>query len=263
MKEEYLFATKEDLIDAFTDIEDNIIYVAPDCLGDFKEGDVVWKASFNKIHRGTIKVATEEDLAKRKYRYTGEIWGDEDCLYRTKEELIELSNKFNKTDMKSEKTKGYVAYPPKYSENIYSEGMGLYSHKSSDLTLALDIIHNIPLQAYNFDRRLHIDLSLLSVIHNYKLIEQAVDIVMESFNIMNGYPKEITKTGVVVHTKRELLKSILANKKRIYLVYPRENASSVERVDFYKKMNVYINDYIVPLIKRKAIKKLRDLVKVL
>lgn len=89
VREDQIFSTKEELLEAVVDNGDNIIYVAPDCLGGFKEGDVVWKASFNVIHKGKIKVATEEDLAKRKHRYTGEIWGDEECLYRSLEELIE------------------------------------------------------------------------------------------------------------------------------------------------------------------------------
>lgn len=165
--------------------------------------------------------------------------------------------------MKNEKTKGYVVFPPKYSENIYSEGMGLYIHKSSDLTLLLDIMHNIPLQAYNFDRKSHIDLSLLSVVYNPKLIEQAVDIVMESFKIRNGYPEEITKTDIIVHSKKDLFNAVMSNKKEIYVVIPKSKPSAKEESDFYSKMADYFYGFIIPFVKRKSLSTFWKILKVL
>ena len=86
--EENIYKTKEELLNAVVNEDICTIYVERDCLGGFKEGEIVWKANFDSISKGKIKIATDWDLAKREYQYAGEIWGDEDCLYRTKEELL-------------------------------------------------------------------------------------------------------------------------------------------------------------------------------
>lgn len=103
------------------------------------------------------------------------------------------------------KNKDYITFPKKYDDFI-SLGFGKWTDlKPSELGLKWEIIHNLPLQAYNYEYKTSVPLSLCTILLNPKLIEQSVDIVMPTFNIRNGYPREINKTDIIVHSKKRLV----------------------------------------------------------
>lgn len=109
--------------------------------------------------------------------------------------------------------KDYISYTKEYNDFI-SLGFGKWTDlKPSELGLKWEIIHNLPLQAYNYEYKDSVPLSLCTILIKPKLIEQSVDIVMPSFNIRNGYPIEITKTDVIVHSKKDLFNAVMNTKK--------------------------------------------------
>lgn len=161
------------------------------------------------------------------------------------------------------KNKDYISYPKEYDDFI-SLGFGKWTDlKPSELGLKWEIIHNLPLQAYNYEYKTSVPLSLCTILLKPQLIEQSVDIVMPSFNIRNGYPEEITKSCTIVHTKRDLFNAVMSNKKEIYVVIPKSKTSVKEETDFYFNMMDYFNEFIIPFVKRKSLSTFRRILKVL
>ena len=72
-----------------------------------------------------------------------------------------------------------------------------------------------------------------------QLINQAIDIVFDSIKILNGYPKELQKEDVVIHTKQDLVKAVMENRKTIYAVLPKNKATSTDHLKFYMEMQDY------------------------
>ena len=130
----------------------------------------------------------------------------------------------------------YISFPKEYDDFI-SLGFGQWTDlKPSELGLKWEIIHNLPLQAYNYEYKSSVPLSLCTILLKPQLIEQSVDIVMPSFNIRNGYPREITKKDIIVHSKNDLFNAVMNNKKEIYVVIPKSKPTAKEETDFYHKM---------------------------
>ena len=161
------------------------------------------------------------------------------------------------------KDKDYISFPRAYNDFITLGFCKWTDLRPSELGLKWEIIHNLPLQAYNYEYETSVPLSLCTILLNYKLIEQSVDIVMPSFKIRNGYPNEITKTDVIVHSKKDLFNAVMSNKKEIYVVMPKSRPSAEEESDFYRKMVDYFNKFIIPFIKRKSLATFRRILKVL
>lgn len=163
----------------------------------------------------------------------------------------------------NQEKKGYVRFANKYNDVIHV-GLGAWvDMKSSDFGLTMDIIHNIPLQSYNVDYKVHQDLSLLSVCLKPALINQAVDIVMASFTIKSGNPKDYINIGVVVKSKRELFDAIMKNQKEIYVVNPKKNCKVKEQVDFYFSLCNYKDNFITQYLYRIASSKFAKVMKAL
>lgn len=161
------------------------------------------------------------------------------------------------------KNKDYISFPKKYDDFI-NLGFGKWTDlKPSELGLKWEIIHNLPLQAYNYEYKTSVPLSLCTILLNPKLIEQSVDIVMPSFNIRYGYPEEITNSDIIVHTKRDLFNAVINNKKEIYVVMPKSKPSVKEELDFYHNMVDYFREFIIPFVKRKSLSTFRRILKVL
>ncbi len=159
--------------------------------------------------------------------------------------------------------KDYISFANGYNDFIRL-GFGQCTDlKPSELGLKWEIIHNLPLQAYNYEYKDSVPLSLCAILLKPKLIEQSVDIVMPSFNIRYGYPKEVTKSCTIVHTKRDLFNAVMSNKKEIYVVIPKSKPNTKEESDFYYKMVDYFNEFIVPFIKRKSLSTFWKILKVL
>lgn len=161
------------------------------------------------------------------------------------------------------KNKDYISFPKEYNDFIRL-GFGQCTDlKPSELGLKWEIIHNLPLEAYNYEYKTSVPLSLCTILLKPQLIEQSVDIVMPSFNIRYGYPKEITKTDIIVHSKRDLFNAVMSNKKEIYVVMPKSKPSAEEESDFYHNMVDYFNGFIVSFIKKKSISTFWRILKVL
>lgn len=161
------------------------------------------------------------------------------------------------------KNKDYITFPKKYDDFICLDFGTWTDLKPSELGLKWEIIHNLPLQAYNYEYKASVPLSLCTILLNPKLIEQSVDIVMSSFNIRNGYPNEITKSDIIVHSKKDLFNAVMSNKKEIYVVIPKSKPSTKEESDFYRNMVDYFNEFIIPFIKRKSLSTFWRILKVL
>ena len=162
-----------------------------------------------------------------------------------------------------ERTKDYISFPKKYDDFI-SLGFGKWTDlKPSELGLKWEIIHNLPLQAYNYEYKTSVPLSLCTILLKPQLIEQSVDIVMPSFNIRYGYPEVIAKSDVIVHSKKDLFNAVMSNKKEIYVVIPKSKTSVNEEMDFYFNMMDYFNEFIIPFVKRKSLSTFRRILKVL
>lgn len=161
------------------------------------------------------------------------------------------------------KDKDYISFPKEYDDFI-SLGFGKWTDlKPSELGLKWEIIHNLPLQAYNYEYKTSVPLSLCTILLKPQLIEQSVDTVMPSFNIRNGYPREITKKDIIVHSKKDLFNAVMSNKKEIYVVIPKSKPSTKEESDFYRNMVDYFNEFIIPFIKRKSLSTFWRILKVL
>lgn len=149
---------------------------------------------------------------------------------------------------------GYIKFAKGYSDQIDLDLGSWVDLKANELGLAFDIIHNLPLQSYNFEYKFHVDLSLLALLFKPQLINQAVDIVFDSIQIWNGYPEELKKEDVVIHTKRDLVKAIMVDRKNIYAVLPKKKATSTDHLKFCME----IQDYKEKVIKRLVYKRAMD-----
>ena len=137
------------------------------------------------------------------------------------------------------------------------------SLKSSELELTYDIIHNLPLQSYNYQYKFHEDLSPVVLLIKPQLINQAIDIVFDSIKIWNGYPEELQKGDVVIHTKRDLVKAVMENRKTIYAVLPKKKATSTDHLKFCTEMQDYKEKVIKRLVYKKAKSKFYKILEIL
>lgn len=158
---------------------------------------------------------------------------------------------------------GYIKFTKGYSDFI-SLSLGSWtSLKSSELGLTYDIIHNLPLQSFNYQYKCHEDLSPVVLLIKPQLIKQAVDIVFDSIRIWNGYPEELKKEDVVIHTKRDLVKAIMADRKNIYAVLPKKKATSTDHLKFCMEMQDYKEKVIKRLVYKKAMGNFHKILEIL
>ena len=158
---------------------------------------------------------------------------------------------------------GYIKFTNEYSDHIDLDLGSWVDLKANGLGLAFDIIHNLPLQSYNYEYKFHVDLSLLALLLKPQLINQAVDIVFDSIQIWYGYPNELKKDDVVIHTKRDLVKAIMENKKIIYAVVPKKKATSTDHLKFSIEMQEYKNKVVKKIVYRKAMDKFHKVLVIL
>ena len=158
---------------------------------------------------------------------------------------------------------GYIKFTNTYSDHIDLDLGSWVDLKANELGLAFDIIHNLPLQSYNHEYKFHVDLSLLVLLLKPQLINQAVDIVFDSIKIWNGYPNELKKDDVVIHTKRDLVKAIMENKKTIYAVVPKKKATPTDHLKFAIEIQEYKDEVVKKIVYRKAMSKFHEILKVL
>lgn len=158
---------------------------------------------------------------------------------------------------------GYIKFTKGYSDFIGLDLGSWVDLKSSDLGLTFDIIHNLPLQSYNYQYKFHEDLSPVVLLLKPQLIKQAVDIVFDSIKIWNGYPEELKKEDVVIHTKRDLVKAIMADRKNIYAVLPKKKATSTDHLKFCMEMQNYKEKVIKRLIYKNANSKFHKILEIL
>ena len=158
---------------------------------------------------------------------------------------------------------GYIRFTNGYSDNINLDLGSWVDLKASDLGLTFDIIHNLPLQSYNYEYKFHEDLSPVVLLLKPQLIKQAVDIVFDSMHIHTGYPKELQKGDVVIYTKRDLFKAIMQNKKNIYAVAPKNNAKLTDHFDFCMEMQDYKENLIKKIVYKKAMNKSHKILEIL
>lgn len=158
---------------------------------------------------------------------------------------------------------GYIKFTKGYSDFIGLDLGSWSSLKSSELGLNYDIIHNLPLQSHNYQYKFHEDLSPVVLLFKPQLIKQAVDIVFDSIKIWNGYPKELKKGDVVIHTKRDLVKAVIQNRKNIYAVSPKKKATSTDHLKFCMEMQDCKEKVIKRLIYKKAMDKFYKILEVL
>lgn len=158
---------------------------------------------------------------------------------------------------------GYIKFTNEYSDHIDLDLGSWVDLKASELGLAFDIIHNLPLQSYNYEYKFHVDLSLLVLLLKPQLINQAVDIVFDSIQIWNGYPNELKNDDVVIHTKRDLVKAIMENKKTIYAVVPKNEATSTDHLKFSIEMQEYKDKVVKKIVYRKAMDKFHKVLNVI
>lgn len=158
---------------------------------------------------------------------------------------------------------GYIKFTNGYSDHISLDLGSWVDLKASDLGLTYDIIHNLPLQSYNYQYKFHADLSPVVLLLKPQLINQAVDIVFDSIHIWNGYPNELKKEDVVIHTKRDLVKAIMQNKKTIYAVLPKKRATSTDHLKFCVEMQEYKDKVIKKIVYKKAMSKFHKILETL
>ena len=159
--------------------------------------------------------------------------------------------------------KGYITFTKSYSDFIGLDLGSWTSLKSSELGLTYDIIHNLPLQSHNYQYEFHEDLSPVVLLFKPQLIKQAVDIVFNSIKILNGYPEELKKEDVVIHTKQDLVKAVMQNRKNIYAVLPKRKATSIDRLNFCMEMQDYKEKVIKRLVYKKAMGKFYKILDIL
>ena len=158
---------------------------------------------------------------------------------------------------------GYIRFTKGYSDFIGLDLGSWVDLKASELGLTFDIIHNLPLQSYNYQYKFHEDLSPVVLLLKPQLINQAIDIVFDSIKILNGYPEELKKEDVVIHTKRDLVKAIMADRKNIYAVLPKNKATSTDHLKFCMEMQDYKEKVIKRLVYKKAKSKFHKILEIL
>ena len=158
---------------------------------------------------------------------------------------------------------GYIKFTKGYSDFIGLSLGSWTSLKSSELGLTFDIIHNLPLQSYNYQYKFHEDLSPVVLLLKPQLIKQAVDIVFDSIKIWNGYPEELKKEDVVIHTKRDLVKAVMQDRKNIYAVLPKKKATSTDHLKFCMEMQDYKEKVIKRLVYKRAMEKFGKIFEIL
>lgn len=142
-----------------------------------------------------------------------------------------------------------IQFAKKYQDDIFLDMGSWVDMKSSQLGLAFDILNNLPLQAYNYEYKHHVDLTPCALLFNPMLLYQAVETVMTSVVIRNG----VEEDGVLVRNKKELARAIIAGHKKIYTVKPRCN-SLVEQAKFYQELCGYtavIERYIYKVARKR------------
>lgn len=130
---------------------------------------------------------------------------------------------------------GYIQFAKGYQDDIFLDMGSWVQMKSFKLGLAFDILNNLPLQAYNFEYKCHVDLSPCALFFNPMMLYQAIQTVMTSVQIRSG----VGEDGVLVRNKKELAKVIIAGHKMIYTVKPRCN-SLVEQARFHRELCEYV-----------------------
>lgn len=158
---------------------------------------------------------------------------------------------------------GYIKFTKGYTDFIGLSLGSWTSLKSSELGLTYDIIHNLPLQSYNYQYKFHEDLSPVILLLKPQLINQAIDVVFDSIKIFNGYPEELKKEDVVIHTKRDLVKAVMENRKTIYAVLPKKKATSTDHLKFCMEMQDYKEKVIKRLVYKKAKSKFHKILEIL
>ena len=157
---------------------------------------------------------------------------------------------------------GYIKFTNGYSDFI-SLCLGSWTTlKSSKLGLTYDIIHNLPLQSYNYQYKVHEDLSPIVLLFKPQLINQAIDIVFDSIKILNGYPEELQKEDVVIHTKQDLVKAVMESRKTIYAVL-KKKATPTDHLKFCMEMQDYKEKVIKRLVYKKAKSKFHNILEIL
>lgn len=130
---------------------------------------------------------------------------------------------------------GYIQFAKGYQDDIFLDMGSWVKMKSSQLGLAFDILNNLPLQAYNFEYKCHVDLSPCALFFNPMMLYQAIETVMTSVQIRSG----VEEDGVLVRNKKELAKAVIAGHKKIYTVKPKCN-SPVEQARFHRELCEYV-----------------------
>ena len=129
-----------------------------------------------------------------------------------------------------------IQFTKGYQDDIFLDMGSWVDMKSSQLGLAFDILNNLPLQAYNFEYKCHVDLTPCALFFNPMMLYQAIETVMTSVDIRNG----VEEDGVLVRNKKELAKAIIAGHKKIYTVKPKCN-SLVEQAKFHRELCEYVS----------------------
>lgn len=145
---------------------------------------------------------------------------------------------------------GYIKFTKGYSDFIGLDLGAWTSLKSSELGLTYDIIHNLPLQSFNYQYKFHEDLSPVVLLLKPQLIKQAVDIVFDSIRIWNDYPEE-------------LVKAVMQDRKNIYAVLPKKKATSTDHLKFCMEMQNYKEKVIKRLVYKRAMEKFGKIFEIL
>lgn len=133
--------------------------------------------------------------------------------------------------------KNYVAFTDEYTDEVYTDMGSWLEVKSTMLGIAMDIVNNLPLNAYNYEGKVHTSLTLNSIFFIPERMNQAVDIVMGQIELRSGFPVSSSKSDVIVHNKKELAKAIISRKSNVInVVIPKNNASIIEQKEFYNSM---------------------------
>lgn len=112
------------------------------------------------------------------------------------------------------------------------------------MTLGLDILNNIPTVAYNYDYGCHEPISLVSLLVSQGNIYEAIDIVLESFQLKMGQPPT-EFNGAIVTNEKELAKEIFRNKHKVlHVVVPGREPGIYELTLHYERLNSYLNNVI-------------------
>ena len=147
---------------------------------------------------------------------------------------------------------GYIQFAKGYQDDIFLDMGSWVQMKSFKLGLAFDILNNLPLQAYNFEYKCHVDLSPCALFFNPMMLYQAIETVMTSVDIRNG----VGEDGVLVRNKKELAKAIIAGHKKIYTVKPKCD-SIKKQAEFHRELCEYtavIERYIYMVARKRMFK---------